>query len=102
MVWFSCSVALAVIENAVFVAWLRRRGARLTWIWSGHPGYVERAYAEWCQRTGRSPTQVVWIRRLILLNMIAAIVASIPLLSQSRYPSERPFGSGVTEHPRKA
>jgi len=83
-VWCAGSIALAVIENTVFLVWLRRKGAQFDMAWSGVPGYLDRAYSAWCGKVGRSPQRVLWIRRLILLNLLISVVAALPLLGHGR------------------
>jgi hypothetical protein len=83
-IWFAASIALAVIENAVFVVWLRRKGAPLAWGWASVPGYADRAYMTLCQRTGRSPGRVLWLRRLLLLNLFVSFFFAFPLFASGR------------------
>ncbi len=78
--WFMISVFIEVVGNAAFVLWLRRQGAEVRFGWAGMPVYVDRVYAQWCRAQGREPGKI--LRRISLVNVVAASFFAIPLLSR--------------------
>jgi hypothetical protein len=68
-VWFACSVALAVIENALLYFWLLWKGVSISFAWSGMPGYLDLLYARWCREHQKSPAKLLWFRAIVLLNL---------------------------------
>ena len=84
VVWLFASVFAAVVGNAIFVMWLRARGAPMTFAWAGLSWYVNRVYVDWCRSQGREPGRILLARRIVDLNLIAAVVVALPLLMRGR------------------
>jgi hypothetical protein len=78
--WFAASVFSAVVGNAVFVMWLRAHDVPMTFMWTGLPWYVDRVYVEWCRSQGRAPGRILRLRRIALVNVIAAALVGVPLI----------------------
>jgi hypothetical protein len=72
IIWFVVSVLLEIITSIIFYFWLRRHGVKLVFGLTGVPGYMERAYREWCHSQGRSSKGIIISRSIILLNCIMA------------------------------
>jgi hypothetical protein len=73
MIWFAVSALVAVIGTVVFWLWLLRRGVKLSFTWSGTPGYLEYAYIKWCRSQGRRPNRgIIAFRAISIVNAIIA------------------------------
>jgi len=81
LAWFGLTGLTEVFSTFFLASWLQRRGVKLVFYWIGVPGYLENSYASWCRSQGRSSKVVVRLRALLLINLIAAAVCAIPILS---------------------
>jgi hypothetical protein len=73
-VWFAVSVLGATIGNVVFLFWLRRRGVNLVFALTGMPGYMDKAYYDWCRLQGRSSKRVLFLRTFSIINVIVSAI----------------------------
>lgn len=80
-VWFVVAILIEVGSTLVLLLWLRRRGVRLVFGLTGIPGYLERAYREWCRNQGRPSTGVLVLRAVSLINVVVAAIVAIPVLA---------------------
>jgi hypothetical protein len=80
-VWFVVAILVEVGSTLALLLWLHRRGVRLVFGMTGIPGYLERAYREWCRNQGRSSTVVLVLRTFSLINVIVAAIVAIPVLA---------------------
>ena len=71
-IWFACSVAVAVIANAILYFWLRWKGVSMIFGLGGTPGYLDFLYARWCREHQKSAAGLLWFRAIALLNLIIA------------------------------
>jgi len=84
MCWFGASVLIEVVGNAAFVLWLRANGARMTFARAGMPWYTNGVYVDWCRSQGRPPGRILLLRRISLVNTMAAVVVALPFLARER------------------
>ena len=75
--WFVASVAIAVGGNVIFYVWLKSQKISLRFSLAGTPGYLDRAYVEWCRGRGTSPAGVLWCRGLTLVSLIASSISLV-------------------------
>ena len=81
--WFGLSVLILLFSNLAFFIWLRRYGVKLEFLLTGTPGYLEYTYYKWCRAQGRSPTVILILRLVLIVNVVAAAVALMSILSSS-------------------
>ena len=82
--WFCSSVLAAVVENVIFVVWLRRKHVPFVFGLSGLPSYVNKQYLAWCRSVGEEP-RWAWLRwrRLLLANALIAAAAFVGTVGSS-------------------
>jgi hypothetical protein len=95
--WFAVSIPVEIVSNIVFWRWLVRRRVPMTLLWVGTPGYLDEKFRRWCGQKGRSPKRVLFLRRLSLLNAIAAGVAFMVFVALPR-ATEGATATGVAGH----
>ena len=78
--WFASAIFIAVIQNVVFMHWLKKLGVRLIFGLAGTPGYLDYVYFNWCKSQGRSPKRILILRALCLANVILAAVVVVPII----------------------
>jgi hypothetical protein len=78
--WFASAIFIAVIQNVVFVFWLKKLGVRLIFGLAGTPGYLDYVYFNWCKSQGRSPKRILILRALCLANAIFAAIVVMPMI----------------------
>ena len=78
--WFASAVFIAVIQNVVFMHWLKKLGVRFIFGLAGTPGYLDYVYFNWCKSQGRSPKRILILRALCLANAILAAIVVIPAI----------------------
>ena len=71
-IWFACSVAVPVIENAILYLWLSHKGVSMVFALTGMPGYLDVLYARWCREHQKSPAGILGFRAIALLNLVIA------------------------------
>jgi hypothetical protein len=86
--YFAASIATLVISNVVFMFWLMKRGANVSFFWSGTPGYLSRVYLKWCAEHDREPGGWVPYMRILMINAVIAIV--IFAVMMPTFTKERP------------
>ena len=73
IIWFAVSVLIAVVGTFVFWLWLVRRGVKLTFMWTGTPGYLEYTYLKWCRGEGRTLNRgIIVFRAVSIINVVIA------------------------------
>ncbi len=83
IIWFAVSVLIAVVGTFVFWLWLVRRGVKLTFMWTGTPGYLEYAYVKWCRSEGRPLNRgVIVFRAVSIINVVIAAAFFIAFAAQ--------------------
>lgn len=82
MIWFASAVLIAVIQNVVFLYWLKKQGVEIVFGLGGTPGYLDSAYRKWCLSQGRSPKRILVLRALCLANAILAAAVFIMVHSK--------------------
>lgn len=75
-IWFVVSVIIEISSTLVLFHFLRKRGVKLSFILRGIPGYLEKAYSEWCKSQGKSSKKVINLRILSMINLIASVLAA--------------------------
>jgi len=80
VLWFASAIFIAVIQNVVFMHWLKKQGVRLIFGLAGTPGYLDYVYFNWCKSQGRSPKRILILRALCLANAILAAIVVIPTI----------------------
>lgn len=80
IIWFGLSVLTEVVSGLVLWLWLRQKGAPLTFGLGGLPGYLERAYWNWCKANGLNGRPILVFRIVSKINMVAAILFNLPYL----------------------
>ncbi len=78
--WFASAIFIAVIQNVIFMHWLKKQGVRLIFGLAGTPGYLDYVYLNWCKNQGRSPKRILMLRALCLANVILAAVVVVPMI----------------------
>ena len=78
--WFASAIFIAVIQNVVFMYWLKKQGVRLIFGLAGTPGYLDYVYFNWCKSQGRSPKRILVLRALCLANVILAAIVVVPMI----------------------
>lgn len=76
VIWFIISVLAGVSWNYGFYLWLRRKGIKMTFIWTGTPEYKEHVYRKWSKARGIEARGPTWVSRILLLNLILAALAN--------------------------
>lgn len=78
--WFVSAVFITVIQNVIFMHWLKKFGVRYNFGLAGTPGYLDYVYFNWCKSEGRSPKRILLLRALCLANAIIAAIVFIPVI----------------------
>jgi hypothetical protein len=78
--WFASAIFIAVIQNVVFMHWLKKLGVRLMFGLAGTPGYLDYVYFNWCKSQGRSPKRILILRAICFANVILAAFVVIPMI----------------------
>jgi hypothetical protein len=86
VIWFAVSAAVEIVSRWALLLVLRRRGVRIRSFASGLPGYPEWVYAEWCNQQGVSPSRVLWLRRLSMINAVASLIALMGTVAGKHSP----------------
>lgn len=73
--WFAISIVAVVFENLFLWIYLKKSGAKMLFIMSGTPGYLDKVYKSWCKENGVSPESRLRRRRILLINVILAVIA---------------------------
>ena len=81
LIWFAVAILAEVFSTLGFALWLRRHGVKLVFGLIGIPGYLEYQYAGWCKASGRSSRRTVAVRVLLMINVVAAFLLALPILS---------------------
>jgi len=81
--WFASGVIIAVIQNFVFMYWLKKQGVRFNFGLAGTPGYLDCIYVKWCKSQGRSPKRILLLRVLCLANAILAAIVMMCIMSSA-------------------
>ncbi len=71
-IWFAISVLVEIGSTVTLWVWLRRRGMKPDFFFTGIPGYLESFYVEWCQSHGRRYSVLIDFRTCWLINTILA------------------------------
>jgi hypothetical protein len=82
LIWFAVSVFIEIVSSIVLWFWLRRRGVKLVYGLAGIPGYMERAYLEWCRSQGRASRALLVWRVILHINVVVAAIFFIPIVSR--------------------
>jgi len=80
VLWFTSAVFIAVIQNVVFMHWLKKQGVRISFGLAGTPGYLDYIYWKWCKSQERSPKRILVLRALCVANVVLAAIAVIPTI----------------------
>lgn len=80
VLWFCSAIAIAVFGNLVFLIWLKKLGVRPILGLAGTPGYLDYVYVRWCRTQRRSPSLILALRCLSLVNVILAAIVAIPMI----------------------
>jgi hypothetical protein len=67
-----------VIQNIVFMHWLKKKGVHIFFGLAGTPGYLDYVYWRWCKNQGCSPNRILTLRALCVANVILAAIIVIP------------------------
>ena len=78
--WFASAIFIAVIQNFVFMYWLKKQGVRFSSILAVTVGYLDYVYFNWCKSHGRSPKRILILRALCLANAILAAIVVVPMI----------------------
>ena len=78
--WFCSAIFIAVIQNIIFMHWLKKQGVRMFFGLAGTPGYLDYIYWKWCKSQGRSPKRILILRALCVANAILAAIVVIPTI----------------------
>lgn len=73
-VWFVASVAGHLLSQVGLWLWLVFHDVKMEFVRTGVPGYIEKCYSEWAERSGRSPDVVIKLRVISTINAVAASV----------------------------
>ncbi len=77
IIWIASAILIAVIQNVVFMHWLKKQGVRIVFVLGGTPWYLDSAYRKWCKSRGRSPRRILTLRAVCLANAIVAAIVFI-------------------------
>jgi hypothetical protein len=80
VLWFSVSVAIQILSGVALWLWLVIHEVKVTFVFVGFPGYVERCYMQWRRSQGRSYRLVISLRIASAANTIAAALIALPIL----------------------
>jgi hypothetical protein len=83
MIWFIVSLITHLLSGVVLALWLSRRGIKMSSAFSGMPGYVERRYRDWAEKSGHSPKLIVNLRIISTINVVIAAGIAILTISGS-------------------
>lgn len=81
LTWFIVSLITHLLSGVALALWLSRRGIKMSSAFSGMPGYVERRYRDWAEKSGRSPKLIVNLRIISTINVVVASVIAVLAIS---------------------
>jgi hypothetical protein len=74
VIWFATAVLIEVIQNLALYLYLRRAGVKVSFAFSGTPGYLDKMYHGLRRDRSKSSLLVILVRILSLANVVAAAI----------------------------